>query len=52
VHIAARDAERGVMLPDGLLVRALEEAVHLAVRVVIQLDLADAESVRRALARP
>ena len=42
--------ERGVVLADRVLVRAVEQAVHLAVGVVVQLDLADAELVRPLVA--
>src|SRR6267154_6795443 len=43
-------AERGVVLADRVLVRPVEQAVHLAVGVVVQLDLADAELVRPLVA--
>jgi hypothetical protein len=45
VHIATGQPERGVVLPDGLLVRPFEQAVNLAVGVVVQLDLMHAEIV-------
>ena len=45
MYLAAGDAERGVGLADGALVRPVEQAVHLPVGVVIQLDLAYAEPV-------
>src|SRR6266700_7348909 len=46
----AVQAERGVVLADRVLVRPVEQAVHLAVGVVVQLDLADAELVRTLVA--
>jgi hypothetical protein len=42
MNVAARDVERRVVIPDRFLVRAVEQAVHLAVGVVVELDLADA----------
>src|SRR5271169_5435036 len=50
VHVCARDAERGVVLADGVLVGPVKQAVHLAVGVVVQLDLAHAELVGLAVA--
>ena len=35
MHVAAGDAERRVVVADGLLVRALQEAVDLAVGVYV-----------------
>jgi hypothetical protein len=52
VNVAARDVERRVVIPDRFLVRAVEQAVHLAVGVVVQLDLADAELVGSGVAGP
>src|SRR5271169_2243782 len=49
VHVCARDAERGVVLADGVLVGPVQQAVHLAVGVVVQLDLAHAELVGGAV---
>src|SRR5205823_11692249 len=46
----AAQPERGVVLADRVLVRPVEQAVHLAVGVVVQLDLADAELVRPLVA--
>src|ERR1700749_511656 len=43
-------AERGVVLADRVLVGPVEEAVHLALRVVVQLNLPDAELVRALVA--
>jgi len=50
VHVAAGNAEGGVVLADGVLVRPFQQAVHLAFGVVVQLDLADAELVDPAVA--
>ncbi len=41
-----------MVVADGLLVRALEEAVDLAVGVVVELDLPHAELVGGAVPRP
>src|SRR5439155_23650786 len=43
-------AERGVVLADRVLVRPVEQAVHLTVGVVVQLNLANAELVRPLVA--
>jgi hypothetical protein len=43
VDVAAGHAQRGVVLADGLFVRPVEQAVHLAVVVVVELDLANPE---------
>jgi hypothetical protein len=48
VHVAAGDARRLVMCADRLLVRAFQEAVDLAVGVVVTLDLPHAELVGSA----
>jgi hypothetical protein len=40
------------MLADRFLIGTLEEAVNLAVRIVVQLQLADAELVGGAISRP
>ena len=45
MDMAAGHSERGVVLPDGVLVRPVEQAAHLPVGVVVQLGLADAEPV-------
>lgn len=45
VHVAAVHVQRRVMLADRVLVRAFQQAVDLAVGVVEQFDLADAELV-------
>src|SRR3974377_439493 len=45
VDVAAGHPERGVVRADGFLVGPVEQAVHLAVGVVVQLDLAYAELV-------
>jgi hypothetical protein len=45
MDVAAGHPERGVVGADGLFVRAVEQAVDLAVVVVVQLDLAHAELV-------
>src|SRR5579872_6053867 len=50
VHVRAGDAERGVVLADGVLVGPVQQAVHLAVGVVVQLDLAHAELISGAVA--
>jgi AcrR family transcriptional regulator len=50
MDVAAGHPQRGVVLADGLLVRPVEEAVHLAPGVVVQLDLAHAELIGRAVA--
>jgi hypothetical protein len=49
MDVAAGYAEGGVMRADGLFVRAFQQAVNLAVRVVVQLELAHAELIGRAL---
>src|SRR6185437_14937097 len=51
-NLATRHVEGGVVLADRLLVRAVEQAVHLAVCVVVQLELRDAELVGFLLTRP
>src|SRR6266568_6446323 len=43
-------SDSGVVLADRVLVRPVEQAVHLAVGVVVQLDLAHAELVRPLVA--
>jgi hypothetical protein len=48
VHFAARHAESLVMFADRVLVRTFEQAVDLAVGIVVQLDLPHAELVGRA----
>src|SRR5262249_20058300 len=45
MHVAAGHAKRGVVLADSLLVRAFEQAVDLALGVVVQLDLAHAKVI-------
>jgi hypothetical protein len=45
VYVTTGDPESLVVVPDGLGIRRLEQAVHLAVRIVEQLDLANAEFV-------
>jgi hypothetical protein len=50
VDVAARHIQRGVVLADGLFVRPVEQAVHLAPGVVVQLDLAHAELIGPAVA--
>jgi hypothetical protein len=45
VNVTARNVESGVVVPDSLFVRTLEQAVDLAIAVVKQLDLANAERV-------
>jgi hypothetical protein len=45
VYIAAGHPERRVVRADGLFIRPLEQAVNLAVGVVVQLDLADSELI-------
>lgn len=45
VHVAAGDAQRLVMPADRLLIRAFQEAVDLAVGVVVTLDLPHADLV-------
>src|SRR5690242_10962079 len=45
VHVTAGNPERGVMLADRVLVRPVQQAVHVAVGVVVELDLAHAELV-------
>jgi hypothetical protein len=49
VDVAAWYAKSLVMLADCVLVWALEEAVHVAVGVVVELDLPDPVLVRDAL---
>jgi hypothetical protein len=50
MDVAAGHPQRGVVLADGLLIRPVEEAVHLAPGVVVQLDLAHAELIGCAVA--
>ena len=45
VDVSARHAQRGVVLADGLFVWPVQQAVHLAAGVVVQLDLAHAELI-------
>src|SRR5262252_3028942 len=45
VDVAARHAQGGVVLADGLFVRPVQQAIHLAPRVVVELDLAHTELV-------
>ncbi|HEX3750687.1 MAG TPA: hypothetical protein VHW06_09005, partial [Streptosporangiaceae bacterium] len=45
VHVATRDSERLVVLAYGLLVRRVQQAVDLAVAVVVKLGLVDTELV-------
>ena len=47
MDVAAGHAECGVVGEDGLFVWPVQEAVDLAVGVVVQLDLAYAELVRK-----
>jgi hypothetical protein len=51
VDVAARHSQRGVVLADGLLVRAVKQAVHLAPSVVVELDLAHAELIGPGVTR-
>src|SRR5262249_1553465 len=51
MNITTWDIESRVMLADRFLVRSFEQAIHLAVGVVEQLDLADAEFVCYPVAR-
>jgi hypothetical protein len=48
VDVAAGHAQRGVVLADGLFVRPVQQAVHLAVAVVVELDLANPNRSARA----
>jgi hypothetical protein len=48
MDVAAGHPERGEVGADGLFVRAVEQAVDLAVVIVVQLDLAHAELLRAA----
>ena len=43
-------AERGVVLADRVFVGSLEQAVHLPLRVVVQLNLPHAELIRSLVA--
>ena len=45
VHFAALNSERLVVVPDGLGVGRVEQAVHLPIVIVEQLDLCHAEFV-------
>src|ERR1700683_2546577 len=45
VHVTARDIQCLVMLADCFLVRAVQQAVNLALGVVVKLDLPHAELV-------
>ena len=49
LRLAAVDTEPGVVLAYGVLIRPLEQAVHLPARVVVQRDLANAETVGPAV---
>src|ERR1700760_4182795 len=51
VHVAACDPERLVVLAHALLVRRVQQAVDLAVGVVVQLSLVDSELVGGAFPR-
>jgi hypothetical protein len=50
VNGTAFHAERGVVLADGVFVGSVEQAVHLALRGVVKLNLAHAELVRSLVA--
>jgi hypothetical protein len=45
VDLAAIHAECGMVIAHGLGIRRIQEAVHLAIRVMEQLDLPDAELI-------
>ena len=47
MHVAALDSERRMVVPDSIGIGRVEKAVNLTLRVVEQLDLADAELVAR-----
>src|ERR1035438_8347467 len=51
VHVAAGDVQRLVMLADRLLIRAFQEAIDLAVGVVVKLNLPHTELVGSAVPR-
>jgi hypothetical protein len=52
VYVAAGHVEGRVVLADRVLVRTLEQAVNLAVGVVVELDLGHAELVRDPILVP
>ena len=45
MHLAAHDAEDLMVLTDGFGIRCLEEAIHLSLGVVKELNLANTELV-------
>jgi hypothetical protein len=45
VHVAAGDAQGGMVAADGLFVGAFEQAIDHAVGVVVQLQLPDTELI-------
>ncbi len=45
VHVTARDMQRRMMLADGLLIRAFQQGLNLALVIVVKLDLPDAELI-------
>ena len=49
MNVPARDTKRGVVLADGVLVGPVQQAVHMALGVVVQLDLPHAELVGGAI---
>src|SRR3954451_11503309 len=48
VDLSTRNVEGGVVSPHGLLVRALQQAIHLSFGVVVELQLTDPVLVGRA----
>src|SRR5258708_6729877 len=51
VHVPARNVKRRVLLADRLLIGALQEAIDLAVGVVVQLNLPHTELIGSAVPR-
>jgi hypothetical protein len=45
VDVSATDTERGVMAANRVGVRRLEEAVHLSIRIVKELNLTNAKFI-------
>jgi hypothetical protein len=52
VHVAAGDVQRLMMLADRVLIRAFQQAIDLAVGVVVKLDLPHPELVGSAIPGP
>ena len=45
MYVTAGDFKRRMVLADGLLVRPFEQAINLALGIVVELDLANPELI-------